>query len=141
MPTNFGLKDFWKTFSNELAIYSFPDIKNQQQFLKAAAGVQTLDADFGTNQPSYSNLFLNGEYRNKTKNKKWDMELSGTFYLTGLNSGDYHVNAYLKRLIGQKLGYLTLGFQNVNRSPSYIHDDQSNFKRFNIGNTNFNKEN
>ena len=141
LPTTFGIKDFWKTFSNELAIYSFPDIKNQQQFLKAAAGVQTLDADFGTNQPSYSNLFLNGEYRNKTKNKKWDMELSGTFYLTGLNSGDYHVNAYLKRLIGQKLGYLTLGFQNVNRSPSYIHDDQSNFKRFNIGNTNFNKEN
>ncbi len=141
LPFAFGIKDFWKTFSNELAIYSFPDIKNQQQFLKAAAGVQTLDADFGTNQPSYSNLFLNGEYRNKTKNKKWDMELSGTFYLTGLNSGDYNVNAYLKRLIGQRLGYLTLGFQNVNRSPSFIHDDQSNFKRFNIGNTNFNKEN
>lgn len=141
IPATFGLKDFWKTFSNELAIYSFPDIKNQQQFLKAAAGVQTLDADFGTNQPSYNNLFLKGEYRNKTKNRKWDMELSGTFFLTGLNNGDYNVHAFLKRLIGQKLGYLTLGFENVNRSPSFIHNDESNFKRFNIGNTNFNKEN
>ncbi len=141
LPAAFGLKDFWKTFSNEAAIYSFPDIKNQQQFIKAAAGFQNLGADFGVNEPSYSNLYLNGEYRNKTKNKKWDMELAGTFYLAGLNSGDYNVLASLKRLIGQKLGYLTLGFQNVNRTPSFIHDDQSNFKKFNIGNTSFNKEN
>jgi len=141
LPAIFGLKDFWQTFNNELAIYSFPDIKNQQQFLKAAAGFETLAADFGANEPSFTNLYLNGEYRNKTKNKKWDMELAGRFYLAGFNGGDYNVIASLKRLIGQKLGYLTFGFQNVNRSPSVIHDDQSNFKKFNIGNTDFSKEN
>ena len=141
LPTTFGIKDYWQSFKNEVAVFSFPDIKNQQQFIKAGAGYQMLKADFGTNEPNYNNLFLNGEYRNRTRNKKWDMELSGTFYLAGLNSADYNVHASLKRLIGQKLGYLTLGFDNVNRSPSFIHDDLSNFKRFNIGNTNFIKEN
>jgi len=141
LPATFGLKDFWQTFGNELAIYSYPDIKNQQQFLKVAAGFESLHADFGPNEPSFTNLQVNGEYRNKTKNRKWDMELSGRFYLAGLNGGDYNVLASLKRLIGKKLGYITLGFQNVNRTPSFIHDDLSNFKKLNIGNTNFGKEN
>lgn len=141
LPSKLGIKDYWQTFTNEAAIYSYPDIKNQLQFLKVAAAYQTLHADFGTNEPSFTNAFVNGEYRNKTKNKKWDMELAGTLYLAGFNGGDYSVVASLKRLIGQKLGYLTLGFQNVNRSPSVIHDDMSNFKKFNIGNTSFNKEN
>lgn len=141
LPSKLGIKDYWQTFTNEAAIYSYPDIKNQLQFLKVAAAYQTLHADFGTNQPSFTNAFVNGEYRNKTKNKKWDMELAGTLYLAGFNGGDYSVIASLKRLIGQKLGSLTLSFQNVNRSPSVIHDDMSNFKKFNIGNTSFNKEN
>ncbi|NCU03709.1 MAG: putative porin [Chitinophagaceae bacterium] len=141
MPAEFGLKDYWQTFTNEAAIYTFPDIKNPLQFLKAAAGYQQLSADFGSIEPSFSNIYLNGEYRNKTRNRKWDMELSGNFYLAGFNSGDYDVQAYLKRLIGQKLGYLTLGFRNVNRTPSFIHDDRSNFKKLNLGNTNFKKEN
>jgi hypothetical protein len=141
LPATFGIKDYWQTFTNETAIYSFPDIKNQQQFIKAAAGYQQLEADFGTAEPSFSNLFLNGEYRNKTKNRKWDMELAGTLYIGGFNAGDYNVHASLKRLIGQKLGYLTLGFDNVNRKPSFIHDDLSNFKKLNLGNTSFGNEN
>ncbi|MEJ8816312.1 putative porin [Lacibacter sp. H407] len=141
LPATFGIKDYWQTLTNEAAIYSFPDIKNQQQFIKAAAGYQFLEADFGSNEPSFTNIYLNGEYRNKTKNKKWDMELAGTLYMAGFNSGDYSVIASLKRLIGQKLGYLSLGFRNVSRTPSFIHDDRSNFKKFNLGNTSFGKEN
>ena len=141
LPSTFTIKDYWQTFTNEAAIYTFPDIKNPLQFLKAAAGYQQLNADFGSSEPGFTNAFVNGEYRNKTRNKKWDMELAGTFYLAGFNGGDYNVQASLKRLIGQKLGYLTLGFQNVNRTPSFIHDDRSNFKKFNIGNTDFGKEN
>jgi hypothetical protein len=140
-PTVFGIKDFWSILDNELAIYQFPELKNSQQFLKVAAGYQLLNADFGVPQPSYNNLYVNGEYRNKTRNKKWDMGLAGTFYVAGLNGSDYHVSASLKRLIGKKLGYLALGFENVNRSPSFIHNDLSNFKRFTIGNTSFKKEN
>ncbi len=141
VPVKFGLKDYWQIVDNELAIYSFPELKNSQQFLKLAAGFQLLKADFGPREPSYSNSYVNGEYRNKTRNRKWDMELAGTFFAAGFNFGDYHVQASLKRVIGKKLGALTLGFQNVNRTPSFIHNDQSNFKKFNIGNTDFKNEN
>ncbi len=140
-PPAFGIKDFWNMIDNEFAVYQFPELKNSQQFLKAAAGYQIINADFGVPQPSYNNFYVNGEYRNKTRNKKWDMGLAGNFYIAGLNAGDYNVFALLKRLIGKQLGYLSLGFENVNRSPSFIHNDLSNFKRFNIGNTNFKKEN
>jgi hypothetical protein len=141
LPSKFALKDFWQILDNEFALYSFPDIKNQQQFLKVAAGYQNLSADFGVNTASFNNLYLKGEYRNRTKNKKWDMELAGTFFSAGEYLGDYQVNASLQRLIGKKTGFLTLSFSNVNRTPSFIHDDRSNFKKLNIGNTNFNKEN
>jgi Putative porin len=141
LPSKFGIRDFWQVLDNEMALYSFPDIKNQQQFLKAAVGFQNLNADFGSQTHAFNNLYLRGEYRNKTKNRKWDMELAGTFFSAGAYAGDYNVQASLRRLIGSKLGYLTLGFKNVNRTPSFIHDDRSNFKTFNIGNTNFNREN
>jgi hypothetical protein len=141
LPAVFEIKDGWKILTNEFAVYQFPDAKNQQQFIKAAAGYQQLRGDFGSQEPLYTNVYVNGEYRNKTRNRKWDMELAGTFFAAGTYLGDYQVQARLKRLIGKKLGYLTLGFENSNRTPSFIHNDLSNFKRFNIGNTNFNKEN
>jgi Putative porin len=141
LPSTFGLRDFWQMMDNELALYSFPDIKNQQQFLRLAAGIQNFNGDFGVATTRFSNVYVKGEYRNKTKNRKWDVELAGTFFSAGEYIGDYNLNASLRRLIGKKLGYLTLSFANVNRTPSFIHDDRSNFKRFNIGNTDFNKEN
>ncbi len=136
-----SVKDKWQVLDNEFAIYQFPDIKNQQQFLKLAAGIQSLKGDFGVKSVTYNTIYLNGEYRNKTRNKKWDMELAGTFYATGSYAGDYHVTAYLKRMIGAKLGYLTLGFQNANRTPSFVNNDLSNFRQFNTAATNFGKEN
>lgn len=141
LPSRFGIRDFWQMMDNEMAVYSFPDIKNQQQFLKVAAGIQNFNADFGVSTARFSNLYVKGEYRNRTRNKKWDMELAGTFFSAGPYIGDYQVNASLRRQIGKKLGFLTLNFSNVNRTPSFIHDDRSNFKKFNIGNTDFNKEN
>ncbi|MBX9783471.1 MAG: putative porin [Chitinophagaceae bacterium] len=141
LPASFGIKDFWRMLDNEMALYSFPDIKNQQQFLKAAVGFQNISGDFGVRTQSYNTLYVKGEYRNKTKNKKWDMELAGTFFTAGTYAGDYNALALLKREIGSKLGALTLSFMNVNRTPSFVHDDLSNFKKFNIGNTSFKKEN
>jgi hypothetical protein len=141
VPEKFGIKDYWQIFDNEFAVYSFPELKNSQQFLKLAAGFQSLKSDFGVQEPTYSNLYVNGEYRNKTKNRKWDMELAGTFFTAGFNFGDYNVQASLKRVIGKKFGALMLGFQNVSRTPSFVHNDLSNFKKFNIGNTDFKNEN
>ena len=85
------------------------------------------------------NIFLNGEYRNRTRNQKWDLEAVGSFYLNGMNSGDYKMQVELKRMISKKLGYLQVGFQNVNRSPSYIYGSQTAYPI--VRPTDLNKEN
>lgn len=132
LPTNeakYYQRDFWKELLNDFSIYTFPDAKNSQQFLKLGASFQMLKGEFDTGlvKKSYTNLWLHGEYRNKTRNKKWDIEAYGGFYLNGYNAGDYDVHAMLKRLVSPSFGYLQLGFENVNRTPSFIFDPVSSF--------------
>ncbi|HET9057579.1 MAG TPA: putative porin [Chitinophagaceae bacterium] len=141
-PVSFVIdtSDKWKELINDFSIIQFPELKNLQHFFKVGASLQNLNADFGTETKKYYNIFLHGEYRNKSRNKKWDIELNGKFYANGLNAGDYAVNTFLRRLIGKKLGYLELGFHNINRTPSYLFNGLSNF---NLGTpiSNVNKEN
>ncbi len=72
-------------------------------------------------------FFLHGEYRNKTRNQKWDIEAFGNFYVNGMNAGDYTAYVSLQRLLSKKIGYLQLGFQNTNRTPSFVFDPFSGF--------------
>ena len=82
---------------------------------------------------------LHAEYRNRTRNKLWDVLLKGAFYTTGLNAGDYDVYASISRYLNKRFGNISLFFRNVNRTPSFIFDNRS---AFNFGNNNnFNKEN
>jgi hypothetical protein len=76
---------------------------------------------------NFYNVVLRGEYRNKTRNKKWDALLKGEFYATGFNAADYGAYATLTRFLNPKLGNVQVSFQNVNRSPSYIFDGFSSF--------------
>lgn len=135
----FYLKDQWNDLTNEAAIEVFPEKNNQEQFLKAGAGYQMLHGRFANASENFNNLYLLGEYRNRTRDRKWDMEASGRFYLAGLNGGDYNVAVSLQRDLGKKLGLLQVGFQNVNRSPSFVFDSRSSYIA--TGNVNFNKEN
>jgi hypothetical protein len=123
------IRDYWKSMVNDFSIYTFPDAKNAQQFFKAGASWQTLQGSFdtGTVSKSYYNFLVHGEYRNKSRNQKWDIEANGNFYINGLNAGDYHAYLSLKRLISRQIGYLQLGFQNTNRTPSFIFDPLSSF--------------
>lgn len=122
-------RDFWKQMVNQFSIYQFPDAKNPQQFIKVGAALENLNAEFDTGQVTSKgyNFFLSGEYRNRTRNKKWDIEASGRFYVNGWNAGDYSAYISLRRLISNKVGFLQVGFQNVNRNPSYIFDPASSF--------------
>ncbi|RYY19745.1 MAG: hypothetical protein EOO04_21380, partial [Chitinophagaceae bacterium] len=136
------LHDFWKELVNDFSIYQFPDAKNSQQFIKAGITLQNLTGNFdtGTVGAKYHNLFLHGEYRNKTRNQKWDIGAHGNFYVRGLNAGDYNAFVSLRRFISPKIGYLQVGFQNVNRTPSFNFDGMSSFmlavpQRFNKENT------
>ncbi|MES2882096.1 MAG: putative porin, partial [Bacteroidota bacterium] len=120
------IQDRWKEISNDFSIYQFPDAKNLQQFIKLGAEIQLLNGVLRNNQSLY-NFIGHAEYRNRTKNQKWNITALGKLYMTGSNFGDYHAYINLQRLLSQKLGSLQVGFENVNRSPSYIFNTTSNF--------------
>ena len=134
----FNVQEKWKVISNDFSLLQFPDTKNAAQFLLAGARLENIKAEFyraaGIQTKNYYNIVLHGEYRNKTKNKLWDVLLKGEFYLNGLNSGDYNAYATIDRYLNKKLGDVRLFFNNVNRTPSFIYNTLSafNFKNATI---------
>lgn len=139
----FFIQDYWKDLTNDFSIYQFPDAKNSQQFVKVGASFQMLSGTLDSGRVSVKdhNFFVHGEYRNRTRNKKWDIEASGRFYVNGVNAGDYDAYISLQRFISSKIGYLRAGFQNTNRIPSYIFDQGSSFYLPEATALTFNKEN
>jgi len=137
----FQLRDTWKEMINDFSIYQYPDAKNLHQFFKVGASVQNLSLDNIKNSKKIFNTFGHAEYRNRTRNQKWDMQVNGKLYFTGEPyAGDYYVYASLQRFVGKRLGYAQLGFENVNREPSYIFNASSDFYLLKTG-TSFKKEN
>lgn len=133
------LIDSWKIMSNDFSILQFPDTKNSGQYILAGARLENIKGTFSLGSNSFYNIVLHGEYRNKTRNKRWDILAKGEFYLNGLNSGDYSAYATLSRYLNKRWGNISLQFSNVNRSPSFIFNAKSSF---NFGNSSsFNKEN
>ncbi|MFM2326396.1 MAG: hypothetical protein RIR31_598 [Bacteroidota bacterium] len=121
----------WSVISNDFSLLQFPDTKNSGQFLLIGAKLENIKAEFfrpaKTEIKNFYNIILHGEYRNKTRNKLWDVLLKGEFYLNGLNSGDYSAYATIDRHLNKKLGDVRLFFTNVNRSPSFIYNSLSAF--------------
>jgi hypothetical protein len=132
-------RDKYRVINNDFSIISFPEKNNLNQFIKAGAGYEFINATFDSVRTTFHNIYLAGEYRNRTRNQKWDLEGIGKLYMNGLNNGDYSVQASLKREISKKLGYLELGFQNVNRSPSFLFRRETTFPTNKPAS--FNKEN
>lgn len=147
VPTNKTVlfRDRWKEVTNDFSIYQFPDAKNLRQFIKLGATLQILHGSFykdsvTTGNTSLYNFMAHGEYRNRTRNQKWDLQANGQLYLNGYNLGDYHAYVSLQRIISPKLGSFQLGFENTNRTPPYTYNDKSGFylddpKSFNKENT------
>lgn len=127
LPISF--KDAWSDVYNEFSLISFPDKNNLAQFLKAGIALQNLKGTFDDSVATMSlyNLSVLGEYRNRTRNQVWDIEATGQLYVNGFHSGDYAAYISMKRMLGKKLGYLNIGFQNVNRAPSFILNPISRF--------------
>ncbi len=123
-------RDKWKELSNQLAIYTYPDKKNTAQFLKLYGEFQMLGGDFAAYRKNYYNVIVGGEYRNKTRNQKWDMLAAGKFYALGDYFGDYLATARLKRDLGSKIGTISLSFTNANRTPAFIFNSAA---RGNLG--------
>ena len=138
-PDSVDIQDKWNEITNDISFYQFPDAKNPQQFIKIGGTLQILKGSFDAGKKSYFNAFIHGEYRNKTRNQKWDIEASGELYGAGLNAGNYAALASLRRLISKKVGYLQAGFQNVNRTPSFRFNTASSFSFYAM--PSFNNEN
>ncbi len=139
---NFYLQDQWRYISNDFAIRQFPETKNPAQFIEAGIKLENFTGRFSQSsrhdnilqvndlperEEKFFNIILHGEYRNKTRNRKWDALLKGEFYTAGHNAGDYSAYATLNRYLNPKLGNINVGFQNVNRTPSYIFEASSSF--------------
>ncbi|HWB90331.1 MAG TPA: putative porin [Puia sp.] len=131
-------QDNWHVLSNDLSLYQFPDPRNPHQFIKLGATIELLGGKFDTSlltsstlvtahRTSTQNVFAHGEYRNKTRNQKWDIEAYGRLYLNGLDVGDYNAYISLRRLISRNLGFFQTGFENTNRTPGYVFQQASSF--------------
>ena len=135
----FQLYEKWQSITNDFSLIQFPNTKNSAQFFLAGASLQNLKANLKTGNYNFYNILLHGEYRNRTRNKLWDVLLKGEYYITGLNSGDYNAQGSIGRYLNKKLGDVNFYFSNVNRTPSFIFDNRSSF---NLGNVNnYKKEN
>jgi hypothetical protein len=123
----FLVKESWKEIINDFSIYQYPDAKNLHQFIKLGIMVQNITGEFATQKKSFFNTAGHAEYRNKSRNQKWDIEANGKLFFTGLNAGDYQAHISLQGLAGKKIGYIQLGFENTSRTPSFIYDSRSSF--------------
>lgn len=136
----FLLAERWQTLTNDFSIYQFPDTKNLNQFIKLGVLLQTISGELSSGKKTFINTAGHAEYRNKTRNQLWDIEANGKLFFTGFNAGDYQAHFSLQRLLGKKVGYIQLGFENTSRTPSFIFDSRSSF--YLIHSTkNFKKEN
>ncbi len=135
------VREKWKVVTNDFSLLQFPDTKNAGQFLLVGAKLENIKGEFvratGTETKIFYNLALHGEYRNKTRNKLWDVLLKGEFYLNGFNAGDYSAYATINRYLNKKLGNVRLFFINTNRTPSFIFN---NLSAFNFKNTTISKK-
>jgi len=137
---SFSVREKWSVLGNDFSLVQFPDTKNASQFFLAGITLQNLKKDNDTLTNDSHNIFLHAEYRNRTRNKLWDMLLKGEYYLNGINGGDYSVHASLSRYLNPKWGYIQFYFTNVNRTPSFIFDNRSGFRLEDIHPA-YNKEN
>jgi hypothetical protein len=127
VPDSLRFDDRWKELSNDLSLIQFPDPKNPLQFLKAGITVRNISGEYLSSSQDFTDLMAHGEYRNRTRNRKWDMLLYGQFHFGGRFAGDYSVDAKVRTLLSKKIGSLELGFRNVNRTPSMIFLGNSSF--------------
>jgi len=136
-----SFKDYWSSVRNEFSFLTFPDKKNISQYLKLGIAIQLYKGTFNDSlKSSFHDFLAVGEYRNRTKNNVWDIDASGQLYLNGFHAGDYDAQVRLKKVLSKSIGDLSVGFQNINSSSSYIFtpytgfylNDKQNFKKQNV---------
>ncbi len=83
------MTDTWRSITNDFSIKQFPETKNPAQFIEAGIRLENFMGTFSKSNKNFFNVAVHGEYRNKTRNKKWDAIAKGELFVTGFNAGDY----------------------------------------------------
>ncbi|RPD42515.1 putative porin [Chitinophaga barathri] len=111
----------WRIISNDVSVMQFPVRGNLAHFFKLGGGLDNISGRFQADTISFMNFRVHGEYRNKTRNLRWDLQAKGEFYVLGENAGDYAVMGRLSRFLNETLGNVSLMAMNVNKEPSYVY--------------------
>ena len=135
--TLLNVKEKWSVIRNDFSLLQFPDTRNSAQFLLLGVTLENIQGVLKNGTKNLYNSILHAEYRNKTRNKQWDLVAKGELFLNGFNHGDYSAYATIGRYFNRKFGAVRLFFNNVNRSPSFIYDNASSF---NFGNSSLTKK-
>lgn len=131
----------WRIMSNDFSLMQFPMRGNLAHFIRVGAAFETIKGQFQRDDASFTNLRLHGEYRNKTRNQKWDLQAKGDLYPVGENAGDYAVSGRLSRFLNETLGNVSLLASNVNKEPSYVYQYFGTDRGHTWTNIDLNKEN
>lgn len=133
-------QDRWNRFSNEFSLISFPQKNNSNQYLQIGGAFLNIKGNF-LSKPNWNTNETFGfvNYKNKTKNQVWDIDLSGKLFMTGYHAGDYQARFYLSSQLNKKGDYIVWGVNNTNRSPSMNYMSLTDFPI--TGFTNIKKEN
>lgn len=134
---SFEVHENWKIITNDISLIQFPDTRNQSEFILAGARLENIMGELKNGNTTQYNLILHGEYRNKTRNKLWEILAKGEYYLNGFNHGDYAINAAIGRAFDKRFGFVKVFFNNVNRTPSFIFNSASSY---NFTNTSLTKK-
>ncbi len=124
---SFQLNENWQSIINDFSLIQFPDTKNAAQFFLAGASLQTVKLGSSKGDFNFQQVMLHAEYRNRTRNKLWDILLKGELNIAGFYAGDYNAQASLSRFLNKKLGNVNVFFTNVSRTPSFIFNTNSSF--------------
>ncbi len=128
-------QDKWRDLNNEFSIITFPDKKNVAQFLRLSANLELIKGTlYNAGTKNYTNIYASAEYRNRTRNQKWDVEAFGRLYVAGSFIGNYTGYISLQRQLSKKLGALQVGFQNTNKSPTEFSQNITSFPVIPLGN-------
>lgn len=114
------IRDQWNVLTNDFSIISYPQKTNSNQFLQLGIAYMQMNGQFLVRDAwSGYNIYSHATYKNKTKNQQWDMTAEGKLFMNGFNAGDYQAQVSLIKLVNKKGNFLSLSFQNTNRTPSF----------------------
>lgn len=123
----FQRQENWSIRENEFSLIQFPDPTNTAQYLQLGIQHHYIERTDTDAPLHFNNLTAFALYKNRTRNKKWDLQAQGHLLVLGVQQGDYRAIASIRRYINPTLGEIGLFFSNVNRTPSFIMNSQSRF--------------